>query len=163
MNIVEWFNTNDPVHVRAWRHLHEKGEWPTKFLPANIAMTPEWHHGIAMKLAECWVDRIIHDDDSRKRHEKLDLELEKRRKQKIAAKPKKDQVLELMADGWELYSCYLGARGHTKTWYLQNKKTSQNLDVNGNTAEALVKAKKIECLPNLYPSIKSTEWKLMEG
>ena len=69
-----------------------------------------------------------------------------------------------MGKGWKLTSYYLASVASGRlTWGLRAPEGMERLDVNGNTAESLLRAKKIEALPNEYPCSQSTEYKLIEG
>ena len=36
MNIINWFDTSNLDHLKAYRYLCEKGFWPENFLPEDI-------------------------------------------------------------------------------------------------------------------------------
>ena len=61
MNIVDFFDPNDIEHVKAYKHLMDKGYWPKEFWEQiqNIDKPNGWQVLIASKMADRWVERII--------------------------------------------------------------------------------------------------------
>ena len=62
-NVVDWFNPNNPDHIRAFQHLKTNGSWPVNFIPDNLEFAPTWYLGILQKLVDfLLVERIIHNE-----------------------------------------------------------------------------------------------------
>ena len=59
MTIVAYFDPHNIEHIKAYRYLTTKGEWPKDFLPKNIDMTMQWQVGIMSKLASAWVEEFL--------------------------------------------------------------------------------------------------------
>lgn len=63
MKISEWFDPCVMAHVRAYKHLSDKGEWPKGFVPEGLEFPPGWQIIIQAKLAREWVSLILDDHD----------------------------------------------------------------------------------------------------
>jgi len=56
MNIIDWFDVNNEVHINAYRTLCKFGYFPTGFVPKELEFTNCWQVGIACKLADAYVN-----------------------------------------------------------------------------------------------------------
>lgn len=65
MKITEWFDPCVIDHVKAYRHLQNRGCWPQDFIPEGMTFPEGWHIIIAFKLANEWVKLILNDLESK--------------------------------------------------------------------------------------------------
>ena len=64
MQIDDFFDPFDIVHIKAYKHLCETGSWPEGFIPSSVEFFPAWQLVIASKLADCWVTyKIVSEQD----------------------------------------------------------------------------------------------------
>lgn len=147
------FDPYNAEHIRDW----------LEYIKTNknsfIEQFDEKAFEIKDMIAAEWVKKILYNDSWKKKEEEIKRQIENDRKSRIAAKPKADKIIELMKAGWKLTSSYVG---NGTSWSLIEQGGPGILNVNGNTADSLCRAKKIEFLPNNYPCSQSTEYKLVE-
>jgi len=62
MNIVDWFDVNNPTHVRAYNNLMKTGAWEKGFIPVGMEFPPNWQVLVAGKLADTYVQKKIADN-----------------------------------------------------------------------------------------------------
>ena len=55
MDIIEWFDPQNLEHVKAYKHLMDKGFWPKGFIPSEIEFFSTWQAGLAFKIARQYV------------------------------------------------------------------------------------------------------------
>lgn len=61
MNITDFFDPNDPEHVKAYETLEKTGSWPEGFVPVEVEFSPVWQIEILNMLAKCWVKHVMND------------------------------------------------------------------------------------------------------
>ena len=59
MVFSEWFDPYNIEHIKAYKHLQDKGLWPEGFVPAEIEMDNRWQFKIWAKMADCWIRYIV--------------------------------------------------------------------------------------------------------
>lgn len=58
MTIVDFFDPQDILHLRAWWFLRSEGYFPREFketVPEGVEWPTHWQTAIAVKMAEAWV------------------------------------------------------------------------------------------------------------
>jgi len=60
MKITEWFDPTVIEHIKAYAHLKYNGFWPDGFLPDGIEFPPVWQSTIQAKIADKWIDLVLH-------------------------------------------------------------------------------------------------------
>jgi len=58
MDFVDWFETENLDHIKAYVFLSENGHWPNGFIPDNIVMDANWYPNLCSKLANTYVDHM---------------------------------------------------------------------------------------------------------
>lgn len=58
-SIVDWFDPNDPEHIRLWRHMEQTGRWPEGAVPDHVTISHgQWAMAIIAKQAACWMNHV---------------------------------------------------------------------------------------------------------
>jgi len=140
MTIVEFFDPRNADHCRAFQHLEQHGCWPDGFIPDDVEMTSAWQVALYARLAGCWIDHVVAVDNTRRRRDEMRQKLEDERKSKIRNKPKKDEILRLMREGWTLCS-HPGVRGSKLHYWL--RQDGDHKSVHAGSVKALLRAKLI--------------------
>ena len=55
----DWFDVNNPVHIRAYLHLRSYGQWPKDFKPIHVKMGPYSEQNILVKMANAHMFRVL--------------------------------------------------------------------------------------------------------
>lgn len=55
MDIDEFFDPDNIIHIEALSHLNNRGCWPKDFLPDNITFPAMWLFKLYNKLTNRWV------------------------------------------------------------------------------------------------------------
>lgn len=67
MDIVEFFDISNGLHLRAYKHLCETGCWTDEFWASlnykHIEISPNWSIGIANKLARAYIALKLGTDE----------------------------------------------------------------------------------------------------
>jgi len=95
--ITDWFDCLNLDHLRAYRTLQEKGDWPDGFLPDGIVLEPSWYVAIAHKLAGFWIAASLRKPDDRE-YDRVRLTLIERDAEIAALKGKlcgEDEMVKL--------------------------------------------------------------------
>ena len=150
------FDIYNAEHIRLWSRYIKTNE------PWHLDQFEEKAFDIKDQMAAAWVARILDIDEADKMNVRLEQEIKDKRKANLEAKPKGARVLELMAQGWELHSWMVVRGCGGVSWMLIEKGGKGRLDVNGKTAESLIHQEKIEALPNEYPMVRPTIYRLVK-
>ena len=62
MNLSDFFDPYNIEHIKAYKHLQNKGAWPKEFfdkVKENIAADPHWYLSISMKMSNAWVKHSL--------------------------------------------------------------------------------------------------------
>lgn len=64
MNLSEYFDPHNMVHVQAWKFLCEHGMWPPAFWNEIDSMTIDngWQIAVAAKMADAWVKHMLGEE-----------------------------------------------------------------------------------------------------
>jgi hypothetical protein len=57
-DLIDWFDIENPDHIKAYIHLQEKGYWPKDFFPENGTLPDHWHMKLQMKLSNGYVKKF---------------------------------------------------------------------------------------------------------
>ena len=60
MKITDWFDPTVIEHIKAYHHLQLNGFWPNGFLPNGIEMPSRWQVTIQAKIANQWINLLLH-------------------------------------------------------------------------------------------------------
>lgn len=55
ISLLDWFNCDDPDHLRAWKYMEEGDSWPEDFLPENIVFPSMWRSSLRAEMADRWI------------------------------------------------------------------------------------------------------------
>jgi hypothetical protein len=55
MNLIDWFDVYSVEHLKAYRHLEQKGVWPEGFIPSNIEVSGRWQIALCAKMADAYL------------------------------------------------------------------------------------------------------------
>ena len=55
INVVEWFDVDNPEHIAAYVYLNHHGSWPEGSIPDNVFFCPQWQLYLQNKLAEAYL------------------------------------------------------------------------------------------------------------
>jgi len=61
MNLVEFFDPRNLDHMKAYKHLCDKGFWPEGFIKEGMEIPNGWQILIAAKMSDCWVEHMLKD------------------------------------------------------------------------------------------------------
>jgi hypothetical protein len=56
IDILDWFDINNPAHLQACRHFMNTGKWPEGFIPQNVSLSRTWQFGLMTLLAKAYMD-----------------------------------------------------------------------------------------------------------
>jgi hypothetical protein len=160
MKLEHWFNVEDIAHIRAYKNVIETGVWPDGFLPYGVEITPNSVIEISFVLARTYVNKRIINDDHRNTMRQDHEKYLRAKREALASKPKADEVVVLMKQGWSLQRT--SSLRSEREYYSMYGSGSQRKDVNGQTVLKLLRENKIVALPNPYVMTKPTIYKLVE-
>ena len=63
MDLLDFFDVYNVEHLKAYKHLTEKGSWPEGFLPENCILSNVWQYQIAAKLAVTHINYTLSGKD----------------------------------------------------------------------------------------------------
>jgi len=55
VDLIDWFDIENPDHMKAYDHLQKKSTWPVNFLPADMIIPSDWYMMLHFKLAAGYV------------------------------------------------------------------------------------------------------------
>lgn len=61
IDFLRWFDIYNPEHLKAYKHLMDKGSWPKDFLPSNVVMPNLWQTSLAYLMAQEWVHYQLYE------------------------------------------------------------------------------------------------------
>lgn len=58
MNMIDFFDPNNPKHIEAYQYLCTNSKWPDNFIPITVDKLTTYLDipKIQVKMADCWVN-----------------------------------------------------------------------------------------------------------
>jgi len=142
MDIVEFFNSSDADHCRAYLVFAESGQWPDGFLSAEVDVS-DCDVRLAKAIALQRARRVVENDNYMRDAEAKRGELRAERRARVSSKPKLGEVPGMMREGWRLFSFYGVCATRYTAWM---SKDSERKDIHANTLKALLARKVVKVL-----------------
>jgi len=55
MSIIDFFDADNVLHLKAWSYFNETGFWPINFLPQGVEYPAVWRFILLQKIAKKWI------------------------------------------------------------------------------------------------------------
>ncbi len=56
MYLNDWFDVTNLIHLKAYKHLMDKGTWPKGFIPDNVERPSGWQVALMNKLSNAFIE-----------------------------------------------------------------------------------------------------------
>lgn len=56
LNFSDWFDPYNIEHIKAYKYLHTKGQWPKNFIPENCVINNYWESFVKTKIIDAWIE-----------------------------------------------------------------------------------------------------------
>ena len=77
MDIAEYFDARNTEHIKAYKHLMEKGAWPKDFYDSitdiGITFSTIWHVAVLSKIAKCFIEDSLKNKDVQEKEVNIKL------------------------------------------------------------------------------------------
>jgi hypothetical protein len=61
VQIQDFFDVYNPVHLKAYHILQTTGAWPENFVPKNVERSPGWHVALLAKFTNEWMKCALNE------------------------------------------------------------------------------------------------------